>query len=142
MPSRNLQTYHHRPVLLFRMSSALRIGVVSTADWKGRLRLNALCTNTAQENRPLEKGAFFRRGHSQLCLVTRASDHSTHGVSPKKPVARTGRVMGSRNIARHAAISSVQAPAERTFKEILWILEKVQTYTTGSTRHVLSGHHH
>ena len=50
--------------------------------------------------------------------------------------------MGARNIARHAAISSVQAPAERTFKEILWILEKVQTYTTGSARHVLSGHHH
>ena len=60
----------------------------------------------------------------------------------KKPVARTGRVMGSRNIARHATTSSVLAPAERTFKEILWILEKVQTYTTGSTWHVLSDHHH
>ncbi len=54
----------------------------------------------------------------------------------------TGRVMGSRNIARHATTSSVQAPAERTFKEILWILEKVQTYTIGSRWHVLFGHHH
>ena len=48
--------------------------------------------------------------------------------------------MGSRNIARHAATSSVQAPADRTFKETVWILEKVQRYTTGSTWHVLFGH--
>jgi len=51
-------------------------------------------------------------------------------------------MMRYRNVARQATTSSVQAPAERTFKEILWILEKVQIYTTSSTQYVLFGDHH
>ena len=41
------------------MSSAIRIGVVSTEDWEGRPRLDGVCPYTAQENGHHEKGAFL-----------------------------------------------------------------------------------